>query len=355
LIDSQTADVQGGVLWRELLQESLKQNLTPPVLAEFQGITVGGTLSVGGIGVSSPQYGSQCDQVLELDIVTGSGRVLTCSAERNRDLFNAALGGLGQCGIIVRAKMKLVPAPTHAATYLLRYDDLDSYLRDARLIAEELRYEHQQGGPALSQDGSWHYQMEVTKFYRDSQPPDFTRLEAGLRFVSKAETGTSTYWDYLHRTAARVAAGQQLPHPRIEVFIPDSNTGAFIKRVMATPDDYLGAAEFPRFRVFAFNSAPFRQGVFQIPRNDRQFFVVGLLRSADVGDDAMISRMVENNRSWFERVSDAGGKLYPICAVPLSPPDWQAHFGASWQTLAEAKRQYDPRNLLTPGQRMFAR
>jgi hypothetical protein len=123
---------------------------------------------------------------------------------------------------------------------------------------------------------------------------------------------------------------------------------------MATPEDYLGAADFPRFRIFAFNSAPFRQGVFQVPRNERQFFVVGLLRSAESGEDAMVLRMVENNRSWFERVTDAAGKLYPICAVPLGPADWPAHFGSSWQNLAEAKRRYDPSNVLTPGQQVFA-
>jgi FAD/FMN-containing dehydrogenase len=163
----------------------------------------------------------------------------------------------------------------------------------------------------------------------------------------------ATYRDYLHRTAARVAAGQQVPHPRIEVFVPASKTDAFVKGILSTPADYLGAAEFPRFRVFGLNSQPFRQGVFQVPRGEGQFFVVGLLRAAELGDDTTVARMVDNNRSWFERVRDVGGKLYPIGAVPVAPVDWPAHFGGSWRTLADAKRRYDPQNVLTPGQRMF--
>ena len=209
-IDSLSANVQAGVLWTELLQESLKRRLTPPVLAEYQEITVGGTLSVGGIGVSSPQYGSQGDSVLELDVVTGDGRLVTCSPASNSDLFNAALGGLGQGGLIVRARVKLVPAPTHAATSILSYDDLDSYLRDALLIAAELRFEHQQGGPAIQADGSWRHLMEVTKFYTPPQQPDFKKLEAGLRFTSMRDPSISTYWDYVHRTSARVTLSREL-------------------------------------------------------------------------------------------------------------------------------------------------
>ena len=34
-------------------------------------------------------------------MVTGQGQVVTCSDERNSDLFNAMLAGMGQCGIIV--------------------------------------------------------------------------------------------------------------------------------------------------------------------------------------------------------------------------------------------------------------
>jgi FAD/FMN-containing dehydrogenase len=33
------------------------------------------------------------------------GEIVTCSDERNSDLFNAMLGGLGQCGIIAKVVM----------------------------------------------------------------------------------------------------------------------------------------------------------------------------------------------------------------------------------------------------------
>jgi cytokinin dehydrogenase len=42
--------------------------------------------------------------------------VMTCSEERNSDLFHAVLGGLGQFGIITRARIALQPAPQRVCT-----------------------------------------------------------------------------------------------------------------------------------------------------------------------------------------------------------------------------------------------
>jgi len=41
-----------------------------------------------------------------LDVVTGDGRLVTCSQQRESELFNMVIAGLGQCGIIVRARIR---------------------------------------------------------------------------------------------------------------------------------------------------------------------------------------------------------------------------------------------------------
>jgi len=43
--------------------------------------------------------------------VAGKGEVVTCSENRNADLFHGVLGGFGQFGIITRARISLEPAP----------------------------------------------------------------------------------------------------------------------------------------------------------------------------------------------------------------------------------------------------
>jgi cytokinin dehydrogenase len=42
----------------------------------------------------------------------GTGEVVNCSEEQNGELFYSVLGGLGQFGIITKARILLEPAPT---------------------------------------------------------------------------------------------------------------------------------------------------------------------------------------------------------------------------------------------------
>src|SRR5882672_1968781 len=86
-----TVDVEPGVLWSDLTHRLAKSGLVPPVLTNNLGVTVGGTLSMAGIGVASFRYGSQGDNVVEMDVVAGDGEVVACSPESNADLFWAAI------------------------------------------------------------------------------------------------------------------------------------------------------------------------------------------------------------------------------------------------------------------------
>lgn len=61
---------------------------------------------------------------------------MTCSKTQNRDLFNAVLGGLGQFGIITRARIPLSPAPEKVKWIRLMYTDIVAFTRDQeRLIS----------------------------------------------------------------------------------------------------------------------------------------------------------------------------------------------------------------------------
>ena len=53
------------------------------------------------------------------------------------------------------------------------------------------------------------------------------------------------------------------------------------------------------------------------------------------------------------RIRHLGGYQYPIGSIPTTPADWRAHFGQTWPLLADARRRYDPRGILTPGQGIF--
>jgi FAD/FMN-containing dehydrogenase len=94
------AVVDAGVLWRDLITAAYPVGLTPPAITGYTKLSVGGTLSVGGVpGIAgSTTSGCQIDRVQALEVVTGTGDIVQCSLDVNRDLFEAMLGGLGQCG-----------------------------------------------------------------------------------------------------------------------------------------------------------------------------------------------------------------------------------------------------------------
>src|SRR5260370_17546954 len=125
-VHSDRVEVSSGVLWRTLLQATLARGLTPPVLPDYLDLSIGGVLSVGGIGGTSYRYGAIVDHVLELQVVTGMGELETCSPTQQRDLFESVLPGLGQCGVIVKATLRLVQTRTHPLFFHLLSPHLPS-------------------------------------------------------------------------------------------------------------------------------------------------------------------------------------------------------------------------------------
>lgn len=79
--------VDAGIQWRDVLAATLPLGLTPPVLPDYLGLSVGGTLAVGGLGGTSATYGAQADNVESLQLVLLNGDTAVYSETRNPDLF----------------------------------------------------------------------------------------------------------------------------------------------------------------------------------------------------------------------------------------------------------------------------
>jgi cytokinin dehydrogenase len=77
--------------------------------------------------------------VLFVPSVAGTGEVVTCSPTQSPELFFAVLGGLGQFGIITRARIPLQLAPpkvhyTHMHAHAF-YDSLVAIISSFPLVA----------------------------------------------------------------------------------------------------------------------------------------------------------------------------------------------------------------------------
>uniref|UniRef100_A0A804UFR9 cytokinin dehydrogenase n=1 Tax=Zea mays TaxID=4577 RepID=A0A804UFR9_MAIZE len=139
-VDGRYIDAGGEQLWVDVLHAALAHGLTPRSWTDYLRLTVGGTLSNAGISGQAFRHGPQISNVLELDVVTGTGDMVTCSKEKDADLFDAVLGGLGQFGIITRARIPLAPAPARARWLRLLYTGAADLTADQeRLIADDER------------------------------------------------------------------------------------------------------------------------------------------------------------------------------------------------------------------------
>src|SRR5207247_10529522 len=116
------ADCEAGVKWDTLVRQTIPQGLVPPVLTNNLGVTLGGTLSVAGLGVASFRHGAQGDNVLEIEAVMGSGDVVVCSEDANRPVFDTLRSTFGQFGVITRARVTLRRCRPRTGPSVLLYD-----------------------------------------------------------------------------------------------------------------------------------------------------------------------------------------------------------------------------------------
>jgi cytokinin dehydrogenase len=354
-INAEGAEVDAGVLWSQLLLASLERQLTPPVLTDYIALSVGGTLAVGGIGGRSHRYGVQVDNVLSLQVVTGAGNLETCSRSQNRDLFEAVLAGLGQCGIIVRATVRLIPSAQNSRVFLLFYNDLAALTHDQRWLIAQKRFDYVEGQVVPDASGGWRYMLEAASFYTPPDEPDNSSLLAGLSYTqSTQQIEDKSYFDFANRLAPTVAFLKEsgvwfYPHPWLDLFVPATAVDRFVGEIVS--DLTLADTGQGPVLLYPVPTDRLRLPLFRVP-DEEVVFLFAILRTAPPNASAIAS-MLADNRTFFERNRDTGGYRYPIDAVSFSQTDWRQHFYPVWGKLVSAKRRYDPDNLLTPSQGIF--
>ena len=353
-IDQDSADVDAGVTWGELAAATLARGLAPPVMAEFQDLSIGGTLSVGGVGPASHRFGAQVDHVLELEVVMGTGERVRCSPDLRPELFDAMRAGFGQCGLIVRARVRLTRAPTHVVVRELDYGDMDAYLAAASRVLNSDRFDHQLGHVIFGEGGRTIFRLKLGRFQSGPAEEGRAEMPAGLEFERASAPIVRTYWDELNQrtSVTRPSPRWHHPHATLYLFVPSSEIGRVLSEVLADPAAHEGARTPTLFGVFPWRAKPFGAPLFQVPRRGDTFFAFYLFRTAD--DVTSGRAMAASNRILYDRARTLGAKIYPVSAVALTRADWKEHLGpAVWPRFAAAKRQFDPNGILTPGPAIF--
>jgi FAD/FMN-containing dehydrogenase len=354
------AEVSAGLKWSDLLRATVPQGLTPPVLTGYNGLSIGGTLSVGGISATNAQ-GAQVDRVRELEVVTGTGELVRCSARRNRDLFESVLAGLGQYGIITKAVIDLVPARARARTYLLNYTDNATFFRDFRKLLRRGELERLYNMWIPDGSGGWVYQINAIKLFDLDQPPNDAHLLRDLQTgVSDAQISDTSYFDHALQVDMGIEFLKQIGlwegvlHPWFDVFLPEQSTERYLAEVIPTlTAEDVGPTGF--MLLLAVKNAHLTRPRLRVPHATEWTFLFDILTSAPApGENAEFAkRMLARNRRLFDKAQRVGGVRYPIGSIDFSHLDWTRHYGLSSGDVLRAKIRYDPLRILAPGVGIF--
>lgn len=289
---------EAGARWSSVVAATLPFGVTPPVLTDYLELSVGGTLSAGGIGGMSHQHGFQVDNVAELEVLTPSGTIQACGP--GDALFDLVRGGYGNHGIILRARLRVVPAHSEVWRYKLGYASLADFLADQRALMASRRFSYLEG-QAVS---GWTYEIEAVSY---GAPGDLT----GLSHASVNSVERLPYFSFLNRLAEgeallRSTGDWDRPHPWLNVFVPDASIEAWLADFVANTTQH-DIGTNGTVLVYPFDTSMVTAPQVAVP-SSRVAFLVAVLRIA--ADGPALDRMLAANASLRRRTLEEGGTVY---------------------------------------------
>ncbi|GMI81367.1 ARABIDOPSIS THALIANA CYTOKININ OXIDASE 5, cytokinin oxidase 7 [Hibiscus trionum] len=384
-------DVSGGALWEDVLTQCVSRfGLAPRSWTDYLSLTVGGTLSNAGVSGQAFRYGPQTSNVTELEVVTGKGEITVCSETLNSELFFGVLGGLGQFGIITRARVKLQPAPDMVRWIRVVYSEFEEFTRDAEFLVSQKegesfdyvegfvfpnRDDPFDGWPSVPLDpvhefnpghipqtaGSVLYCLELAFHYRNSDHPStvdtvVSRLLGRLGFVEwlKSQVDVS-YTEFLLRVKraeeqAKANGCWDSPHPWLNLFVSKSDIVSFDQTVFKTMlKDGVGG---PMLIYPLLRSRWDNRSSVVLPEGEI-FYIVALLRFVPKGRSA--EKLVAQNQEIVNWCTKEGLDFKLYLPHYQSIEDWKRHFGNQWSRFVDRKASFDPMAILAPGQNIFRR
>ncbi|WP_241387252.1 FAD-binding oxidoreductase [Rhodococcus sp. CH91] len=122
---SRTADVAGMCTYEDLVDATLPYGLAPLVVPQLKTITLGGAVTGLGIESTSFRNGLPHESVLEMDILTGGGEIVTARQDgEHADLFRGFPNSYGSLGYATRLRIELEPVQPYVRLRHLRFDTI---------------------------------------------------------------------------------------------------------------------------------------------------------------------------------------------------------------------------------------
>ena len=197
-LDAQRAwvDVEGMTPYDALVAATLRHGVMPAVVPQLKSITIGGAAAGVGIEATSFREGLVHDTLLELDVLTGDGRVVTATPDNeHRDLFFGFPNSYGTLGYALRLKARTLPVKRYVEIRHARHRDPGAYFAQLRQLCE---------GDSDFLDGvvfAGNDMVITTGHFVDAAPAvsDYTYERIYYRSLQSRKTDYLTTADYIWR------------------------------------------------------------------------------------------------------------------------------------------------------------
>ena len=193
------ADVAGMCTYETLVAATLPHGLTPLVVPQLKTITLGGAVSGLGIEAASFRNGLPHESVLELDVLTGAGEIVT--ATPGDDLFAGFPNSYGTLGYATRLRIELEPVRSCVALRHVRFHDLDELCGGVARIMATREWDGESvdylDGVMFSRTESYLTLGQRTEY--DGPVSDYTGQQIYYRSIQQRRHDVLSTHDYLWR------------------------------------------------------------------------------------------------------------------------------------------------------------
>lgn len=355
-------DVGPGTSWRDVILLSTSRGLTPSVFPDTTLLSVGGLVSVGGWGESSGRMGAAVDYVDEIELVLLDGRIKICSRESNSELFDAALAGMGQIGVITRIRIRLARQPMSVSNRDYKYSNVNEFKEDLAQAFQQVQKRseavHVFGEMTKDPNNIWSCSITVSNWTYDSAQPPF--WPADMRGAAQAPV-TKPFFDYVDRNTAAYQRAiddksiLEMPRPYMSSFVPEAAAGDAMDLLINDSDASLGTG---KTLFFPADPRCFERPLFKMPKGATVYHV-RIFRKPAIKGSADHLRMIDINREkMIPWILANGGAVYLPHSPLLQSGQRTVQYDASgslsdYQEMKSLKRRFDPARLLNKSAGLF--
>ena len=199
---ARTAIVGGMTTYEDLVDATLRHGLMPMVVPQLKTITLGGAVSGLGIESTSLRSGMPHESVLEMEILTGDGQVVTAAPGGQHDaLYHGFPNSYGTLGYALSLTIELEPVTPYVHLRHFRFASPDDCMAAIAQIASDGSYE---GHRADFVDGTMFSLDELyltVGAFSEKAPwlSDYTRAKIYYQSVRGPSEDFLTIRDYLWR------------------------------------------------------------------------------------------------------------------------------------------------------------